>query len=211
MKVASWYWKVVFLKKDNMPILRVDFYGEDKLQGAKQLFLYIMQEDDRAYRQITSLLQGVKVRKIDSVKELNGLCRTVKVTMLNINYGKNQMLMNACEPLKEYAWLVDSIRQKQKTLKDLEVTVDAAIEEMPREFVIRGFLLQNKVEVKGMFLTEYDQDKVLAQERREVGYRVAVDMLRDGEPLEKIKRYSRLAEEVIQSLANGLGVDKNLS
>ena len=71
----------------------------------------------------------------------------VNVTMLNINYGKNQMLMNACEPLKEYAWLVDSIRQKQKTLKDLEVAVDAAIEEMPREFVIRGFLLQNKAEL----------------------------------------------------------------
>ena len=176
------------------------------MQGPKQLFLYIMQEDDRAYRQITSLLQGVKVWKIDSVKELNGLCRTVKVTMLNINYGKNQMLMNACEPLKEYAWLVDSIRQKQKTLKDLEAAVDAAIEEMPREFVIRGFLLQNKAEVKGMFLTEYDQDKVLAQERREVEYRVAVDMLKEKLPIALIAKISRLSEDVIRQLAVTLGV-----
>ena len=125
----------------------------------------------------------------------------VKVTMLNINYGKNQMLMNACEPLKEYAWLVDSIRQKQKTLKDLEAAVDAAIEEMPREFVIRGFLLQNKAEVKGMFLTEYDQDKVLAQERREVEYRVAVDMLKEKLPIALIAKISRLSEEVITELA----------
>ena len=129
----------------------------------------------------------------------------VKVTMLNINYGKNQMLMNACEPLKEYAWLVDSIRQKQKMLKDLELAVDKAIEEMPEEFVIRGFLLSNKAEVKGMFLTEYDQDKVLAQERREAinedRRRVAVDMLRDGEPLAKIVKYSCLAEEMIRGLA----------
>ena len=43
MKVASWYWKVVFRKKDNMPIVSVDFYGEDKLHGPKQLFLYIME------------------------------------------------------------------------------------------------------------------------------------------------------------------------
>ena len=81
MQVASWYWKVVFRKKDNMPILRVDFYGEDKLQGPKQLFLYIMQEDsasDRAYKQMTSLLQGVKVRKMNNVNELNELCRTVR-------------------------------------------------------------------------------------------------------------------------------------
>ncbi len=61
--------------------------------------------------------------------------------MLNINYGKNKELIKACEPLKEYAWLVDSIRQKQKTLKGLEAAVDKAIEEMPEDFVIRAFLL----------------------------------------------------------------------
>ncbi len=60
-----------------------------------------------------------------------------------------------------------------------------------------------------MFLTEYDQDKVLEQERRDslrqgiaqTNERVATDMLKDGEPIAKIKRYSRLAEDVILSLA----------
>ena len=75
----------------------------------------------------------------------------VRVTMLNINYGKNKALMEACEPLKEYAWLVDAIRRYQKTMKDLEAAVDAAIDEMPNEFVIKKFLLSNKAEVKGMF------------------------------------------------------------
>ena len=37
----------------------------------------------------------------------------VKVNMLNINYGKNQQLMDACEPMKEYAWLVDAVRKHQ--------------------------------------------------------------------------------------------------
>ena len=84
MKVASWYWKVVFRKKDNMPIVRVDFYGEDKLQGPKQLFLYIMQEDKsriRAYWRMKSLLQGVRVpelEKILDVNVLNDLCTTVR-------------------------------------------------------------------------------------------------------------------------------------
>ena len=36
--------------------------------------------------------------------------------------------------------------------------------------------------------------------------RVATDMLREGEPLEKIARYSRLAEETIRNLAKTLGV-----
>ncbi len=77
-----------------------------------------------------------------------------------------------------------------------------------------------------MFLTEYNQEKVLEQERREAlregiqlgrqegiqlgvdntNERVATDMLKDGEPLEKIARYSRLAEEAIIKLAQTLGV-----
>ena len=130
----------------------------------------------------------------------------VLVTMLNINYGKNKALMAVCEPLSEYAWLVEAIRGNQRTMRNLEAAIDAAIEEMPDEFVIKRFLLQNKAEVKGMFLTEYDQEKVLAQERQEVEYRVAADMLMGGEPLEKIVRYSRLAEDAILKLARTLGI-----
>ena len=36
----------------------------------------------------------------------------VCVTMLNINYGRNQSLIEACKPLYEYACLVDRIQGK---------------------------------------------------------------------------------------------------
>lgn len=39
----------------------------------------------------------------------------VRVRMVNINYGHNQELMEACEPLGEYAWLVGQIREKIPT------------------------------------------------------------------------------------------------
>ena len=91
-------------------------------------------------------------------------------------------------------------------MKDLEAAIDAAIDEMPDDFSIKKFLMMNKAEVKGMFLTEYDQEKVLLQERRDVEYRVATYMLKDGRPLDEIKRDSRLAEDVIRSIANRLGV-----
>ena len=89
----------------------------------------------------------------------------VLVTMININYGKNEQLMKACKQLNEYAKLVNSIRQNNKVLKDLEAAIDKAIDDMPDDSSIKKFLLLNKAEVKGMFLTEWDQDKVLAQER----------------------------------------------
>ena len=130
----------------------------------------------------------------------------VRVTMLNINYGKNRQLMEACKPLNEYAWLVDTIRRHQRDLKNLEAAIDKAIDEMPDDFVIKEFLLLNKAEVKGMFLTEYNQEKVLEQAVSEDRRRVARDMLIDGEPIEKIKRYSRLAEDVIRSLAKTIGI-----
>ena len=66
--------------------------------------------------------------------------------------------------------------------------------------------LLNKAEVKGMFLTEYNQEKVLEQVANDERRQTAMDMLRDGEPLEKIVRYSRLADEAIRKLADSLGV-----
>ena len=134
----------------------------------------------------------------------------VCVTMLNINYGKNKELMEACEPLNEYAWLVDTIRRYQRELKDLEAAIDAALEEMPDEFMIKKFLLLNKAEVKGMFLTEYDQEKVLEQERRDTANnerrRVAIDMLKKNLPLSLIAEISRLSEDVVRKLADNMGI-----
>ena len=53
----------------------------------------------------------------------------VQVTMRNVNYGKNQKLMESCKPLSEYAWLVDRVRKHQETTKNLETAVDKAIDE----------------------------------------------------------------------------------
>lgn len=52
---------------------------------------------------------------------------------------------------------------------DLESAVDSAIDEMPELFEIYSFLVGNRAEVKTMFLTEYDEEKMKKQERAE-GY-----------------------------------------
>ena len=138
----------------------------------------------------------------------------VRVTMLNINYGKNKDLMDTCRPLGEYAWLVDRVRHHQHVLHNFEAAVDAAIDEMPEDFVIRAFLLANRAGVKAMFLTEYDKERefelLRREERREtestVREEVAKDMLREKLPLETIKRVSKLSEAAIRKLAKSIGV-----
>ena len=147
----------------------------------------------------------------------------VNVTMLNINYGKNQQLMDACEPLKEYAWLVDTVRRHQDEKTDLDAAVDSALEDMPEEFVIRPFLLENRAEVKSMFLTEYNEEKILKQERmegrkegrmegrmegrHERSIEIAKDLLKEeGMTVAFIARISRLSEDVVRDLAKTMGV-----
>ena len=135
----------------------------------------------------------------------------VKVTMLNINYGKNQQLMDACEPLKEYAWLVDAVRRHQSEKMDLDAAVDTALDEMPDAFVIKPFILENKAEVKSMFLTEYNEEKVMEKERQEGAMqereKVASTMLKEGGMSASfISRMTQLSEEAVRKLAKALGV-----
>lgn len=111
----------------------------------------------------------------------------VRVTMLNINHGKNKTLMEACEPLREYSWFVDRVRLHQAKLKAredaiksqdgtksqqtgwkvLDAAVDKALDEMPDTFVIKSFLLAHKAEIKGMFLDDYNEETFKREVRAE--------------------------------------------
>ena len=64
---------------------------------------------------------------------------------------ENRKTMEACQPLREYAWLVDTVRRFRKETQNLESAVDRAIDEMPEDYVIRSFLVVNRAEVKNVF------------------------------------------------------------
>ena len=90
----------------------------------------------------------------------------VRVRMININYGRSEDILESCEPLKEYAWLVEEIR-KNRLDAQIEQAVDMAIAEMPKEYVIKPFLEAHQVEVKGMLLTEYNETETMELFREE--------------------------------------------
>ena len=87
--------------------------------------------------------------------------------MLNINYGKNRKLMEACKPLDEYAWFVFEIRKNQKSGKSLSDSVDAGVDSMPEDYVIKPFIVANRAEVRSMLFTEYNEDLVRKYDRKE--------------------------------------------
>ena len=91
----------------------------------------------------------------------------VTVTMLNINFGHNKALLESCRPLKEYAWFVDSVRKNQQATDTLETAIDMALAELSDDSLIKPFLLANQAEVKYMCITEYDEQKMFARQRKE--------------------------------------------
>ena len=86
--------------------------------------------------------------------------------MVNVNYGYNDKLMEACRPLAEYSWFIKEIRKNKKD-HDMIKAVDKAIEVMPKDYIIRSFLTSHKAEVMGMLDTEYNEEEVMELFRRD--------------------------------------------
>ena len=108
----------------------------------------------------------------------------VTVRMLNINYGKNKKLLDACEPLKEYSWLMKRIRTYIDEGLETIDAINKAIRETPEDYVLKPFLVAHKTEVSGLLLTEYDEAKTMelfrldgVEEGRKEGRKEGVDQM----------------------------------
>ena len=125
----------------------------------------------------------------------------VTVTMININYGHNIKLLEACKPLKEYSLFVENIRMNKKKTDALEEAIDIALDELPDEAIIKPFLLRNKEEVKVMCFKEYDEERTYA-ERLEEGIAIGKEEGRADLREEKIAemRAKGYTEEQIKDI-----------
>ena len=138
----------------------------------------------------------------------------VVVKMLNINYGHNKKIMETSIQLGEYAWFVDRARTLQDELNDIDLAIDTVIEEMPDSFSIKKFLIAHKAEVKGMFLTEYNEEKerrLLSRDLREEVHEetitsVVTEMLREKLPLSVIAKVTKASSDFIYGVANNIGI-----
>ena len=115
----------------------------------------------------------------DSFPEGSDADIEVKVRMLNVNVGRNTLLLDACKPLGEYSWLVDEIRRNNTTNDEdgMSSAVDRAITDMPDSFVIKSFLELHRTEVKGMLLTEYNEAEAMELFREEGRAEGVIDTL----------------------------------
>ena len=121
---------------------------------------------------------------------------SVRVRMININIGHNKALMEACKPLFEYSYLIDEIRKNSENM-DIEAAVDTAIDKMPKDYVIRQFLIGHKAEVKNMCITEYNEAETMELFKRDERIRNLSEMLSNGGTEEELRRFHRASDEEI--------------
>lgn len=95
----------------------------------------------------------------------------LKVTVYNINSGKNEELKKKCPVLAEYMTYIDKVR-KYADKMELKEAVEAAINECIREHVLVDFLKRQKAEVIMLSIYEYDEErelKLIRADERELG------------------------------------------
>lgn len=94
-------------------------------------------------------------------------CLECTATMLNINYGHNKELMNACRELYEYSYLIEEIRVGLRQKLPLPNAVDLAVKNCIDHGILKDFLLRHRAEVKHMILEEFDWEKHIRLEKKE--------------------------------------------
>ena len=87
------------------------------------------------------------------------------VKVININYNKNNELLEACKPLQEYTLFVEAVRRHVKL--DRENGFKNAIKECIQNDILRDYLERKSREVMNMLIAEYDYDTDIAVQREE--------------------------------------------
>ena len=152
----------------NMPLRDLFYISNEyqKLVVQKSLYSSVLQKIPApkfvVFYNGTKEIEDISEFRLSSAYE----CQTddpdleLRVTVLNVNEGHNQELMEHCQTLKEYAQYVAKVR-KYTSLGELslEEAVECAVEECIKEGILAEFLIQNRAEVISMSIFEYNKDE----------------------------------------------------
>ena len=126
------------------------------------------------------------------------------VTAFNINHGLPQPLFKQCPYLSDYSTLVGKVKEGIRFGLSRREAISRAVKFCLDNGIMGDYLIKHAEEVFNMLALEWDLDDAL-QARFEEGYEegresIALDMIRDGEPLDKILKFTKLSLERIKEL-----------
>ena len=152
---------------------------------------------------------NMPVRFLEYVSRLYEQIQLV-VKVLNINYNKDNGLLERCKPLEEYTLFVEAVRRHIRL--DAENGFKNAIKECIRNDILRDYLERKSREVMNMLVAEYDYDTDIAvqrEEEREIAFadgshqaklETARILKRLGDSIQKIMQATSLTQEEVENL-----------
>ena len=137
--------------------------------------------------------------------ELELVCR-----VYNINFGKNQQLLEKCEVLKQYMTFVDYVKYYLSQLDDddeddLKRAINLAIDRCIEEGVLVEFLRENRSEVVKVTQLDYTFDRQIIMEReagREEGRQAGEDI----KAIELIRNAMSNTSKSLEEVCSMLGI-----
>ncbi len=97
-----------------------------------------------------------------------------RATVLNINYGHNQELLNKCKRLSDYSYFIHQVREYLEQEYAIDQAIDCAMDDCIQKEILSDILIANRAEVKSMLLSTFDEKeyrKMLRDEAREEGFK----------------------------------------
>ena len=130
------------------------------------------------------------------------------VTALNINFGVSQPLLAKCRYLREYSTLVGKVKEGIRAGLTRKEAISRAVKFCLDNWLMKGYLEEKSQEVFNMLALQWEQDKAIRasyEDGRDEGIElVALNMIQDGEPLDKIIKFTKLSMERIKELSDKL-------
>ena len=131
------------------------------------------------------------------------------VDVYNINAGHNGALQEACATLKGYADFVQRTRDNQRTMPFAQA-LSKAVDECIKEGILADFLRDNKAEVIGVSIFEFDREEheriILAEEREESeargAFKTLYELVKDN--LLSLANAARKAGQSEEEFKNGM-------
>lgn len=93
------------------------------------------------------------------------------VQVLNINYNKDNGILEQCKPLEQYTLFVEAVRRH--SVIDRENGFKNAIKECIQNDILKDYLQRKSKEVMNMLIAEYDYDtdiQVQREEERQIAF-----------------------------------------
>ena len=128
----------------------------------------------------------------------------LEVPVYNINVGMNEELFRSSGKLRQYSEFIAKVREFNKLYDDYTQAVKEAVNHCIANDILAEFLREQGGKIVSILTAEYDVEiakRVYGDERAEdERVKIARNMISDGEPIEKIMRYTGLTREEVESL-----------